>query len=100
MTPHIFDNGQDMLDSGAWRQADVILMDCHMPVLGGIETTELLREMGCSLPILALTAGVSDSERQRCFDAGMDSVLAKPVDFRLLDERLRAHARLGRKLEQ
>lgn len=100
MTPHIFDNGQDMLDSGAWREADVILMDCHMPVLGGIETTELLREMGCSLPILALTAGVSDSERQRCFDAGMDSVLAKPVDFRLLDERLRAHARLGRKLEQ
>lgn len=100
MTPHIFDNGQDMLDSGAWRQADVIIMDCHMPVLGGIETTKLLREARCELPILALTAGISDNERQHCFEAGMDSVLAKPVDFRLLDERLRAHARLGRKLEQ
>jgi signal transduction histidine kinase len=96
MAVSVFENGQDMLDSEAWKSADIFLMDCHMPVLNGMQTTRELRALGCRQPILALTAGVSDSERQQCLDAGMDSVIAKPVDFKLLHEQLLAHSRHGR----
>jgi len=96
MKVDVFENGQEMLDSDAWRDADIFLMDCHMPVLNGMQTARELRALGCSQPVIALTAGVSDSERQQCLDAGMDSVIAKPVDFQLLHEQLLAHIRHGR----
>jgi len=91
-----FDHGQALLDSEVWRQADVILMDCHMPVLNGMDTTQALRKLGCTVPVIALTAGVSDIERQRCLDMGMDTVMAKPVDYTLLHDQLLAHVRHGR----
>jgi CheY-like chemotaxis protein len=62
---------------------DLILMDIHMPVLDGIRATEKIREMelesGRRIPIIALSAGVLAEERKRCFDAGMNAFLGKPV---------------------
>ena len=62
---------------------DLILMDIHMPVLDGIRATEKIREIelesGKRIPIVALSAGVLAEERKRCFDAGMNAFLGKPV---------------------
>ena len=84
----VFDNGRELIDSDAWRMADAIIMDCHMPELGGMEATRILRSEGGELPVLALTAGVSDAERQECLEAGMDCVISKPVDYLMLYDQL------------
>ena len=79
---------RELIDSDAWRMADAIIMDCHMPELGGMEATRILRSEGSELPVLALTAGVSDAERQDCLEAGMDCVISKPVDYSMLYDQL------------
>ncbi len=73
---------------------DAIITDRHMPEMDGIEATRRIRNMGPpqdSLPIVGITASAIDFELQQCRDAGMDTVLAKPVDDR---ELLAALARL------
>lgn len=56
---------------------DLILMDIQMPVMGGIEATQKIREQS-STPIIALTANSSKQESERCFEAGMNDYIAKP----------------------
>ena len=70
---------------------DLVLMDCQMPELDGFETTQRMRARGTRLPILALTAGVTDDERDRCLSCGMDAVLAKPLRREALTAALAAH---------
>jgi len=67
----------------AWKRGtfDVILMDVQMPQMDGIETTAAIREQegdGQHIPIVALTAFATDSDRERCLIAGMDSYVSKP----------------------
>jgi CheY-like chemotaxis protein len=52
----------------------------HMPVLNGFETVRRLRERGFKRPVIALTAYAMVEERRRCFEAGCDDFLSKPVD--------------------
>ncbi|MET0265801.1 MAG: ATP-binding protein, partial [Duganella sp.] len=76
------ENGRDALELVAMAQApfDMILMDVQMPVMDGFETTRILRARGVRTPILAMSAGVSQSERGECLEAGMDGFISKPVD--------------------
>jgi signal transduction histidine kinase/HPt (histidine-containing phosphotransfer) domain-containing protein len=74
--------------SGAYA---VVLMDCSMPELDGLQATQAIRQagpVGAKLPILALTANALESERRRCLDAGMDGYLSKPVRSQDLHEAL------------
>ena len=64
---------------------DLVLMDIQMPVLDGLAATKYIRELEQGdknhLPILAMTASVLKEERDRCKEAGMDGLIAKPVNF-------------------
>lgn len=81
-------NGQQLLDCIDAYSPDLVLMDCHMPVMDGFEATRTLRQRGISTPIFALTAGVSTEERVECANIGMNEVLTKPVTFQSLSAAL------------
>jgi signal transduction histidine kinase/ActR/RegA family two-component response regulator len=85
----------DLLMAGP-HHFDVVLMDCQMPVLDGIEATRRLRahEQSAGLPnvpVVALTANAMPQDRQRCTAAGMDDHLAKPFKHEELAAVLRRH---------
>jgi CheY-like chemotaxis protein len=70
-----------------------MLMDVHMPVLDGLETTRQLRTLQRQglvppFPIVAATAMHSVQGRQDCLAAGMDGYLEKPLDVRALDDEM------------
>ena len=60
---------------------DLVLMDVQMPVMDGIEATHRIRTLSAqpTVPILAMTANASPEDRQRCLEAGMNDVIAKPI---------------------
>ena len=76
-------NGAMAVAAAATSTFDAILMDCQMPVMDGHAATQRLRSNECgSLRrsfIVALTADATQENRQRCLDAGMDTVITKPV---------------------
>ena len=90
-TSALASNGQeaiDMIVGSGERSFDVILMDCQMPVMDGIEATRVLRSKSIRLPIIALTANAFDDDRDRCLEAGMDGFVSKPLSEATLREEL------------
>jgi signal transduction histidine kinase/CheY-like chemotaxis protein len=80
------------------RAVDLVLMDCHMPVLDGLEATRRLRERERDserprTPVVALTASALKDELDACLAAGMDDCLTKPITvlalYRVLNTYLR-----------
>ncbi|KAL4780414.1 hypothetical protein BJX76DRAFT_360843 [Aspergillus varians] len=61
------------------KMFDLILMDVQMPNLDGIQSTRLIRKIGYSAPIVALTALSEDSNIKDCMNSGMDMFISKPI---------------------
>jgi signal transduction histidine kinase/DNA-binding NarL/FixJ family response regulator len=82
MSVEIAGNGQEALDILDHQSFDAIFMDIQMPVMGGIEATQKIRsQRGDSrTPIIALSAGVTQVEREKCFACGMNDFLPKPFN--------------------
>lgn len=84
-------NGFEALNVLKETKYDVLLVDCQMPEMNGYELTKRVRageSLDKHLPIIAMTANVMDGDREKCFGAGMDDYIAKPINQDLLYEVL------------
>ncbi len=91
-------NGQEALDVLSDHPVDVVLLDMQMPILDGYATARKLREQGCTLPILALTASAMRGDRDQCMEAGCNGYLTKPIDRVTLIRQTWALVHLSRTL--
>ncbi len=91
----LVENGELAWQALSKARYDLLISDCHMPVLDGYELARRIRASeagsGRHLPIVALSAGALPEQVKRCRDSGMDDFLAKPVQLHELEERLSAH---------
>ena len=72
----------------------IIFMDCHMPVMDGLEATRQIRELGehaQHIPIIALTANVLTGDKEKCLKSGMNDFISKPVGVSRLKECVFRH---------
>jgi CheY-like chemotaxis protein/HPt (histidine-containing phosphotransfer) domain-containing protein len=84
-------DGQAAVAAVASGDYDAVLMDCQMPIMDGFEATKAIREHereGDRMPIIALSAAALESDRERCFAAGMDDHVAKPLRLEALLDAL------------
>lgn len=85
-------DGLEGLNSLQSKNYDLILMDCNMPKMDGYELTHRIRTSESStsshIPIIAFTANAFKEELQKCFKAGMDDYLVKPVELEILAEKI------------
>ncbi len=96
--PTMVNNGRRAIEAFQQEQFDLVLLDCHMPEMDGLEAARLIREHEMTgptptrrVPIVALTADVTLETQARCKEVGMDSYLSKPLDPAKLAETLKRH---------
>jgi signal transduction histidine kinase/CheY-like chemotaxis protein len=93
--PRFAHDGRAALDAAEREHFDLVLMDLHMPELDGVAATRAIRALPGApsrVPIVALTADAFAETRERCFAAGMDAFLSKPVSLDALAQVLARHA--------
>jgi PAS domain S-box-containing protein len=80
----VANNGKEALEKIDERDFDGVLMDCQMPVMDGYEATRVIREKKGfqTIPIIAMTANNTQSDKEQCFNAGMNDFVAKPIDVK------------------
>ncbi len=85
-------DGQAALDAAGERTPSVAVLDVSMPRMDGLETARRLRERAemRDVPIMLLTARVTEADRERGREAGVDAQLDKPFSPAVLAERVRA----------
>ena len=82
-------NGKIAIEKLQNKSYDIILMDLQMPEMNGFEATEYIRStMNSKIPIIALTADVTTVDLAKCKSVGMNDYIAKPVDERLLYNKI------------
>jgi signal transduction histidine kinase/CheY-like chemotaxis protein/HPt (histidine-containing phosphotransfer) domain-containing protein len=74
------------------QRVDLVLMDVQMPVMDGLTATRRIREGGRGLPVVGLTANAMAEQVQECREAGMDDVIAKPLERGRLEAVLEKYA--------
>ncbi|MEM9839855.1 MAG: ATP-binding protein [Pseudomonadota bacterium] len=78
----IVGDGAAAVEAASVKDFDIVLMDMHMPVMGGLEAARAIRaaETKRRVPIIALTANALQEDQDACFEAGMDDFLSKPFE--------------------
>jgi PAS domain S-box-containing protein len=74
-------NGVEALEAIRHNKFDIVLMDIQMPVMDGLEATQIIRhDIRSNIPIIALTANAVKGEMEKCIQAGMNDYLSKPFE--------------------
>ena len=85
-------DGADALAILPQRQFDLIAMDMQMPVMDGLEATQKIRlnelSTGRHIPIVAITVNAFEDDRRKCFEAGMDGYVVKPVSAKAIGDEV------------
>jgi CheY-like chemotaxis protein len=84
-------NGKVAFQTAQEKRYDLILMDMNMPTMGGVESTQLIRHAkgpNMATPIIALTSNSDNYNRDKCYEAGMNSFLAKSCSIEEMVEEL------------
>ena len=83
-------SGQEVVDAVNKDSFDAVLMDIHMPDMDGYKATKIIRSNSSfkKLPIIAITASTMVGDREKCFKAGMNDHVAKPIDPKALFKAL------------
>ncbi len=89
-------DGVEALDILDKKHVDLILLDIMMPRMDGYEFTQTLRESGCDLPILMVTAREKPADKHKGFQIGTDDYMVKPVDEEEMILRIAALLRRSR----
>ena len=90
-TADIANNGAEALGLLASKKYDLILMDCQMPVMDGLEATKQIRQGkdgNKNTPIVAITANAMSGDKQRCLTAGMNDYIKKPFKKEVLKQKM------------
>ncbi len=85
-------NGREAIELIRRLPYDLVLMDCEMPEMDGFEATRLIRQLdgpASAITVIAITAAAMKGDRERCFKAGMDDYVTKPVTPDALQEIVR-----------
>ena len=78
--PALANNGQEAVEAANIKNYGLILMDMEMPVMDGLEATRMIRKTVINQPVIvALTANVIEGTQQKCFEAGMNDYISKPI---------------------
>jgi two-component system sensor histidine kinase BarA len=93
LTLHVttVESGHQALEFARTNNVDMVLMDIRMPGMDGLQTTQALRRLSSTwarCPIIAVTAHVLSSDRQKWLAEGLDDVLIKPIDEAQLHQLL------------
>lgn len=96
-TVEVAEGGYEALSLLERESFDLMLLDCQMPGLDGYQTALQARKLlqGRSMRIVAVTAGASSLERQKCLDAGMDDYATKPLRLRVVQQLVAETMRLA-----
>ncbi len=85
-------DGRDVLTALQHRHYDLLLLDLHLPLMGGLEVARYLQanwsEGGSKPRLVAMTASIATRDRERCLAAGMDDYLSKPIRLENLQSTL------------
>jgi CheY-like chemotaxis protein len=84
------EDGAELLTLWRNQRYDLVLMDCHMPVMDGFEATRILRaeESQGHVPVVAVTAGAMPEDEAQALNAGMDDYVSKPLTVQRVAELL------------
>jgi signal transduction histidine kinase/CheY-like chemotaxis protein len=86
---HIAENGEEAVAAVKNKVIDVVLMDIQMPVMDGVAASIAIRnELNSNVPIIALTANALESEKEKCWQAGMNEYITKPYNPAFLLEKI------------
>ncbi len=95
----VVNNGLEAIYALRTHDYEVVLMDCLMPVMDGFAATRRIRDKitgvrNKDIPVIAITANISDNDRLQCQSCGMNDFIAKPVDGAVLETTLKRWVKL------
>ena len=90
------ENGAEAFKAVCEKDYDIVFMDCQMPVMDGYESTRKIRVFEGQkkhTAIIAITAHAMEGDRNKCIAAGMDDYMSKPIDFKILLQKIEQYSK-------